>query len=154
MYAVVDLETTGGDFKRDRIIEVAVVLHDGKQIVDTFSSLVNPERAVPEFITRITGISTEMVQDAPKFYEIAKEVVQYTEGNIFVAHNVRFDYSFLKGEFKSLGYNYQRKQLCTVRLARKVFPGLPSYSLGKLCRSLNKSSAGTNFDTQRPRTAS
>lgn len=137
MYAVIDLETTGGDFNRSRIIEIAILVHDGTRVVDEFQSLINPETVVPEFITRITGINTAMVRDAPKFYEVAKKVVEMTEDCIFVAHNVRFDYSFIKHEFKALGYNYQRKQLCTVRLSRKLIPGLPSYSLGKLCRSLN-----------------
>lgn len=136
MYAVIDLETTGGDFKRSRIIEIAIVVHDGEKVVDEYQTLVNPETVIPEFITRITGINTGMVRDAPKFYEVAKKVVEITEGCIFVAHNVRFDYSFVKNEFASLGFNYQRKQLCTVRLSRKLIPGLPSYSLGKLCKSL------------------
>lgn len=133
-YAIVDIETTGGFFKRDRITEIAIVLHDGKKIIDQFSSLVNPERSIPPEITRITGISNEMVQDAPKFYEIAKDIVQLLEGTIFVAHNVRFDYTFIKNEFKSLGYTFTKRQLCTVKLSRKAFPGLRSYSLGNLIR--------------------
>jgi len=136
MYAVVDIETTGSKPDHDRIIEIAIYLHDGKQIVDAFTSLVNPERYIPDFITKLTGISNATVADAPKFYEIAKKIVEFTEGCIFVAHNVQFDYSFLKNEFRNLGYNYQRKTLCTVRLSRKLIPNLPSYSLGKLCESL------------------
>ena len=133
-YAIVDLETTGGRASRNRVIEVGIVLHDGQQVLDTFNSLVNPECYVPYGITQLTGITQEMVQDAPKFYEIAKQIVELTEGAIFVAHNVRFDYSFLREEFKRLGYTYSRKNLCTVRLSRKAFPGLPSYSLGNLIR--------------------
>lgn len=133
-YAIVDIETTGGFFKRDRITEIAIVLHDGQKIIKQFSSLVNPERSIPPEITRITGITNEMVQDAPKFYEIAKEIVQLLEGTIFVAHNVRFDYTFIKNEFKSLGYTFTKRQLCTVKLSRKAFPGLRSYSLGNLIR--------------------
>lgn len=136
MYAVVDIETTGSKPDYDKIIEIAIYLHDGKQIVDAFCSLVNPERYIPDFITKLTGISNAMVADAPKFYEIAKKIVEFTEGHIFVAHNVHFDYSFLKNEFRNLGYNYQRKTLCTVRLSRKLIPNLPSYSLGRLCESL------------------
>lgn len=133
-YAIVDIETTGGLFKRDRITEIAIVLHDGKNNIEQFSSLINPERSIPPEITRITGISNEMVQDAPKFYEVAKQIVKLLEGAIFVAHNVRFDYTFIKNEFKALGYTFTKRQLCTVKLARKAFPGLTSYSLGNLIR--------------------
>jgi DNA polymerase-3 subunit epsilon len=132
IYAIVDLETTGGMARRDKITEIGIVLFDGNNIIDKFQSLVNPERSIPPEITRITGITNEMVADAPKFYEVAKEVVERTEGAIFVAHNVRFDYSFLREEFTRLGYTYTRRQLCTVRLARNNFPGLRSYSLGNL----------------------
>ncbi|MEM8906360.1 MAG: exonuclease domain-containing protein, partial [Bacteroidota bacterium] len=132
MYAIIDIETTGGRASRDRITEIAIVLHDGETIVDRWESLINPERAIPYNITQITGITQEMVSDAPRFFEIAKRVVEMTQGAIFVAHNVRFDYSFIKEEFKRLGYTYTRRQLCTVRLSRKAFPGLRSYSLGKL----------------------
>ena len=133
-YAVIDVETTGGRANRERITEIAIVLHDGEKIVDTFSSLVNPERVIPYNITQLTGITQEMVEEAPKFYEIARKIVEMTEGAIFVAHNVRFDYSFIREEFKRLGYIYSRRQLCTIRLARKAFPGLRSYSLGNLIK--------------------
>lgn len=136
-YAIVDLETTGGKASRDKIIEIGIVIHNGKQILDTFNSLVNPERYVPYGITQLTGITQEMVQDAPKFYEIAKTIVELTEDKIFVAHNVRFDYSFLREEFKRLGFTFSRKHLCTVRLSRKAFPGLPSYSLENMIRFMN-----------------
>lgn len=136
MFAIVDIETTGSKPDYDKIIEIAIYLHDGEKIVDAFCSLINPERYIPDFITKLTGISNAMVADAPKFYEVAKKIVQFTEGHIFVAHNVQFDYSFLKNEFRSLGYNYQRQTLCTVRLSRKLIPNLPSYSLGRLCESL------------------
>ncbi|MCB0571558.1 MAG: 3'-5' exoribonuclease [Phaeodactylibacter sp.] len=135
-YAVVDLETTGGRAARDKIIEIAIVLHDGQEIIDTYSSLVDPECYIPYGITQLTGITQEMVQGAPHFYEIARKVVEMTEDAIFVAHNVRFDYSFLREEFARLGYTFSRKNLCTVRLSRKAFPGLPSYSLGNLIKSM------------------
>jgi len=96
--------------------------------------LVNPEGSIPPEITRITGITNEMVSDAPKFFEIAKEIVELLDGSIFVAHNVRFDYTFIKNEFKSLGYTFTKRQLCTVKLSRRAFPGLSSYSLGSLIR--------------------
>ena len=132
IYAIVDIETTGGQANRDKITEIAIVLHDGVKIIDAFETLINPERSVPYQITKITGISDDMVTDAPKFYEVAKQIVKMTEGAIFVAHNVRFDYGFIQEEFRRLGFTYIRKQLCTVQLSRKAFPGLKSYSLGNL----------------------
>jgi len=132
LYAIVDIETTGGMAKRDRITEVAVVLHDGEKEVDRFESLLDPERSIPYNITQITGITNEMVLGKPKFFEIAKRLVEITEGAVFVAHNVRFDYTFIRREFERLGYTFTRRQLCTVRLTRKAFPGLRSYSLGAL----------------------
>ena len=132
MYAIIDVETTGGQARFERITEIAIVLHDGDRVIDTFSTLLNPERSIPWSITQLTGISDDMVARAPKFYEVAKQIVQMTEGAVFVAHNVSFDFGFIREEFARLGFTYTRKQLCTVRLARKVFPGLPSYSLSNL----------------------
>jgi DNA polymerase III subunit epsilon len=136
MYAIVDIETTGGSARLERITEIAIYIHDGEKIVDEYSTLVNPERGIPYFITSLTGISNEMVEDAPKFFEVARKIVEITEGKTFVAHNAGFDYGFLKEEFKSLGYDFSRKQLCTVRLSRKLIPGLPSYGLGNICKHL------------------
>ncbi|AYA36411.1 DNA polymerase III subunit epsilon [Hymenobacter oligotrophus] len=136
MYAIIDLETTGGQPTQDRITEIAIFIHDGEQVVDSFSTLLNPGRPIPFYIQQLTGITDEMVRDAPHFHQIAKKVVQMTEGCVFVAHNVRFDYSFLKKEFADLGYTYSRKTLCTVRLSRSLIPGQPSYSLGKLCANI------------------
>lgn len=133
-YAIIDIETTGGMAKRDKITEVGIVIHDGERIIDEFTSLVNPNRSIPPNITRITGITNDMVLDAPQFYEIAKTIVEMTEGAVFVAHNVRFDYSFIKQAFEELGYTYSKRQLCTVRLSRKAFPGLKSYALGNLIK--------------------
>lgn len=133
-YAIVDLETTGGMSKRDKITEIAIVILEDNRIIDTFSSLINPNRSIPQHITRITGITDDMVAVAPQFFEVAKKVVEMTEGAVFVAHNVRFDYSFLKEEFAALGYTFSKKQLCTVRLSRKAFPGLKSYALGNLIK--------------------
>jgi DNA polymerase III subunit epsilon len=132
IYAIIDIETTGGKADSDKITEIAIMLHDGSKVIDTFETLVNPERSIPYYITQVTGITDNMVADAPKFYEVAKQIVKMTEGAIFVAHNVRFDYSFIQEEFKRLGFTYVRKQLCTVRLSREAFPGLRSYALGNL----------------------
>lgn len=133
-YAIVDIETTGGMTNRDRITEIGIVIFDGVKVIDKYETLINPERSIPQQITQITGITDDMVSDAPKFYEVAKKIVEMTEGHIFVAHNVRFDYGFLKEEFKSLGFTFTRRQLCTVRLSREKLPGLKSYSLGNIIR--------------------
>ncbi len=137
MYAIIDIETTGGSALIEKITEIAIYLHDGEQITGEFSSLVNPERNIPYFITNLTGITNEMVEDAPRFFEIAKKIVELTEGCTFVAHNARFDYSFIRQEFKSLGFNYKRNILDTVSLSRKLLPGHRSYSLGNICKELN-----------------
>ena len=133
MYSVVDIETTGNGYKGQKITEISVFLFDGQKVIDEFTSLVNPEQRIPPFITNLTGITEAMVSTAPKFYEIAKKIVEITKDAIFVAHNVNFDYNIVRDEFKSLGFDYKRKKLCTVRLSRKIIPGLSSYSLGNIC---------------------
>ena len=136
MFAIVDIETTGGVSQSNKIIEIAIVIHDGLSVVDSFSTLINPQIKIPYFITKLTGINNEMVQNAPKFHEVAKKIVEITEGKTFVAHNIGFDYNFVQQEFKSLGYDYVRPKLCTVKLSRKRLPKQRSYSLGKLCEVL------------------
>lgn len=133
-YAIVDLETTGGRASRCRITEIGIVIFDGEKVIETYQTLLNPECRIPAGITELTGITQEMVAEAPRFPEVARRVVELTQGRIFVAHNSRFDYDFLREEFRRLGYTFSRKQLCTVRLTRKLFPGLKSYSLGNLTR--------------------
>ena len=142
MYAIVDIETTGGSARDERITEIAVYLHDGNEITGEFVSLVNPERNIPYFITNLTGITNEMVENAPRFYEIARKLIEITEGRTFVAHNARFDYSFIRQEYKSLGYNFKRSILDTVALSRKLLPGHSSYSLGNICKDLDISITG------------
>lgn len=137
MYAIVDIETTGGVKGPTRITEIAIFRHDGQQIVDSFHSLVNPEAYIPSFITRLTGIDNRLVQHAPTFAEIADPVRAITRDAWFVAHNVGFDYNFIKKEFQWLDEYFDRDQLCTVKLSRKIFPGYKSYSLGNICQSLN-----------------
>ncbi|OEK04502.1 exonuclease domain-containing protein [Roseivirga misakiensis] len=132
MYAIVDIETTGSAAAYGKITEIAILIHDGQRVVDEYQTLINPECGIPMGITSLTGISNEMVMNAPKFYEVAKDIHQLLEGNIFVAHNVNFDYSFIKKEFVELGGTLNLPKLCTVRLSRKIFPGLKSYSLGRL----------------------
>jgi len=136
MYAILDIETTGGSPKTERITEIAIYFHDGQKVVDEWSTLINPEKSIPYFITGLTGISNEMVANAPRFYEVAKEIVERTENHTIVGHNVKFDYSFIKSEFKNLGFEFDRHTLCTIKLSRKILPGHKSYSLGKLCKEL------------------
>lgn len=133
MYSIVDIETTGNGFRGTKITEISIFIFDGEKVIDEFTTLVNPERNIPPFITNFTGITNQMVKTAPKFYEIAKNVQQLTEDTIFVAHNVNFDYNIIQDEFKNLGFDFKRKKLCTVRLSRKIIPGLRSYSLGNIC---------------------
>jgi DNA polymerase-3 subunit epsilon len=136
MYAIVDIETTGGSPKSEKITEIALYIFDGKEIVNEFKTLINPEKPIPYFITSLTGITDEMVADAPKFYEVAKQLVEITQDKIFVAHNVSFDYRFIRSEFKSLGFDFTRNNLCTLQLSRRLFPGHRSYSLGNICQDL------------------
>jgi DNA polymerase-3 subunit epsilon len=136
VYAIIDIETTGGNASRERITEIAIYVHDGVKLVNEYQTLVNPECKVSPFVARLTGISDEMLKNAPKFYEIARQIVEITEGCTFVAHNAAFDYSFVKQEFLNLGYKYKRPVLCTVKMSRKLLPGHKSYSLGNLCNSL------------------
>ena len=136
MYAIVDIETTGGYAENHRVTEIAVVHHDGMQVTDRFHTLINPGRRVPYFITGLTGITNEMVMEAPSFQDIANEIHSWLKDRIFVAHNAQFDYSFLKKEFDEAGIHWSTKKLCTVRLGRKIIPGLDSYSLGRLAESL------------------
>ena len=142
MYAIIDIETTGQSYSNGKITEIAIFIHDGFRITDSFTSLINPECYIPGFITNLTGIDNEMVKNAPKFYEIARKIVEITQDKVFVAHNVSFDYKFIQEEFRRLGYDYQRKTLCTVRMGRKFIPGHRSYSLGKLCGELDISING------------
>ncbi len=136
MYAIVDIETTGGYADNHRVTEIAIYHHDGQRITDNFHTLVNPGRKIPYFITGLTGIDAEMVREAPAFENIAREIHHWLEGRVFVAHNAHFDYSFLKKEFEDAGISWSTKKLCTVRLSRKIIPGLESYSLGRLAESL------------------
>jgi DNA polymerase-3 subunit epsilon len=136
MYAIVDIETTGGYAENHRVTEVAIYHYDGIQITDHFHTLINPGRKIPYFITGLTGITSEMVKEAPAFEDVANEIHHWLKDRVFVAHNAHFDYSFLKKEFEEVGIPWSTKKLCTVRLSRKIMPGLESYSLGRLAESL------------------
>jgi DNA polymerase III subunit epsilon len=136
MYSIVDIETTGGSAKGNKIIEISIFCFDGKKVVDEYHSLINPGTRVPGFITSLTGITEEMLEYAPSFEQVAREIEDFTADSIFVAHNVNFDFTFIRTEFANIGKKFERNKLCTVRTSRKIFPGLPSYSLGNLCGSL------------------
>jgi DNA polymerase-3 subunit epsilon len=136
IYAIVDIETTGGKYNEEGITEIAIYKFDGHQVVDQFISLVNPEREIQPFVVNLTGINSNMLKNAPKFYEVAKRIIEITEDCVIVAHNADFDYRILRTEFKRLGFPYKRKTLCTVSLSKTLIPDQNSYSLGKLARAL------------------
>lgn len=136
MYAILDIETTGGKYNEEGITEIAIYKFDGRQIVDQLITLVNPEIPIQPFVVGLTGINNDMLRQAPKFYEIAKRLLEITEACILVAHNAKFDYRILRTEFRRLGFDYERESLCTVELSKKLLPGLDSYSLGKLTKAL------------------
>lgn len=136
MYAVLDIETTGGKYNEEGITEIAIHKFDGYDVVDSFISLVNPEKDIQPFVVNLTGINNKMLRTAPKFHEVAKRIVEITQDTVIVAHNAQFDYRILRTEFRRLGYNFERKTLCTVDLSKTLLPDAESYSLGKLVRSL------------------
>ncbi|WP_343486101.1 exonuclease domain-containing protein [Allomuricauda sp. d1] len=136
MYAILDIESTGGKYNQEGIMEIAIHRFDGHKVVDKFISLVNPEREIQAFVTKLTGINNKMLRTAPKFHEVAKRIIEITENAVLVAHNAQFDYRILRTEFRRLGYDFQRKTLCTVDLSQQLIPEAESHSLGKLVRSL------------------
>ena len=137
MYAIVDIETTGGNAGSGSITEIAIIISDGISILDSYTTLINPLQPIPIFIEKLTGINDEMVSKAPTFNEVAKDIYELLQDKIFVAHNVNFDYSFVTHQLNQQGYKLNARKLCTVRLSRKAFENLSSYSLGNLCRSLD-----------------
>ena len=136
MYAILDIESTGGKYNEEGIMEIAIHRFDGHKVVDKFISLINPERDIQPFVVNLTGINNKMLVTAPKFHEVAKRIIEITEDAVLVAHNAQFDYRILRTEFRRLGYDFQRKSLCTVDLSKKLIPEAESHSLGKLVRSL------------------
>ncbi len=136
MYAILDIETTGGKYNEEGITEIAIYKFDGLKVVDQFISLINPERPIQPFVANLTGINNDMLRNAPKFYEVAKRIVEITSDCVIVAHNASFDYRILRTEFSRLGFDFERFSLCTVELSKKLIPDQPSYSLGKLVRGL------------------
>lgn len=136
MYAILDIESTGGKYNEEGIMEIAIYRFDGHQVVDQFICLIDPQREIQPFVSKLTGINNAMLRSAPKFHEVAKRIVEITDQAIIVAHNAQFDYRILRTEFRRLGYDFQRKTLCTVDLSKQLIPDAESHSLGKLVRSL------------------
>ena len=136
MYAILDIETTGGQFNEEGITEIAIYKFDGHEIVDQFISLVNPEIPIQPFVVKLTGINNAMLRSAPKFFELAKRIIEMTNDCVLVAHNADFDYRILRTEFRRLGYDFSVKTLCTVELSKRLLPEQTSHSLGKLVRAL------------------
>lgn len=136
MYAILDIESTGGRFNEEGIMEIAIHRFNDHEVVDSFISLIDPEREIQPFVSKLTGINNKMLRSAPKFHEVAKRIVEITQDAILVAHNAQFDYRILRTEFRRLGYDFQRRTLCTVNLSKKLLPKAESHSLGKLARSL------------------
>jgi DNA polymerase-3 subunit epsilon len=136
LYAILDIETTGGQFNEEGITEIAIYKFDGHEIVDQFISLVNPEIPIQPFVVKLTGINNAMLRSAPKFFEVAKRIIEMTNDCVLVAHNADFDYRILRTEFRRLGYDFNVKTLCTVELSKRLLPEQPSHSLGKLVRAL------------------
>lgn len=137
LYAVVDIETTGGFASGNGITEISVLVHNGVEVISVYETLINPEQDIPAYIESLTGISNDMVYNAPAFKDVAAEIYELLQDKVFVAHNVNFDFSFIKHHLGLCGYELACKKICTVRLSRKLLPGHRSYSLGKLCAALN-----------------
>lgn len=137
MFAIVDIETTGGYATANGITEIAIAVHDGEKLIEFFETLINPYMPIPRYIQALTGITDEMVSDAPSFADVSEKIYLMLQNAVFVAHNVNFDYSFVKHHLSIYGFQLDCKKLCTVRLSRRLLPGYKSYSLGNICRSLN-----------------
>ena len=136
MYVILDIETTGGKFNEEGITEIAIYKFDGHTVIDQFITLVNPEKEIQAFVVKLTGINNNMLKSAPKFFEVAKRIVEITKDCTLVAHNTSFDYRILQTEFERLGFDFRRNTLCTVELSQQLILDQPSYSLGKLTKSL------------------
>lgn len=137
MYSIIDIEATGGNSRIGRITEIAIFKFDGQEIVDSFHTLANPEMSIPPFVQNLTGITDKMAAKAPKFESFAQALWNFLEGTIIVAHNIKFDYSFLQMEFKKVGLDFKSDRICTIEMSKHIIPGLGAYGLSKLCKALN-----------------
>ena len=136
LYSIIDVETTGGRYNEEGITEIAIYKFDGLEITDQFITLVNPEIPIQPYVQELTGINNKMLINAPKFFEIAKRILEITENTILVAHNSSFDFRMLKIEFSRLGFKFSLPTLCTVKLSKKLILNKKSYKLGNLVKSL------------------
>ncbi len=137
MFAIVDIETTGGQVGGNNITEIAIVLHNGYEVEGKYSTLVNPCRPIQKYVQGLTGITDAMVATAPRFGQLAESIFNLLKDRVFVAHNVGFDYVYVQQELALAGFVLNTTNLCTIKLSKKIFPGLPKYGLGTLCRELN-----------------
>lgn len=135
-YSIIDIEATGGNSKIGRITEVAIYLYDGNEIVKEYNTLVNPERSIPIYVQRLTGITDRMVATAPVFADVADDIATFLNGSCFVAHNVKSDYSFIKDELEKAGIEFKSEQLCTLELSKTLIPEASHHGLGKICKHL------------------
>ena len=136
LYAIVDIETTGGYAAANGITEIAICISDGEKLLSRYHTLLNPVYTIPKYVAALTGITNEMVQFERPFSSVAYDLYEMLSDKIFVAHNVNFDYSFVKYHLAQSGYSLNCKKLCTIRLGRQILPGMPGYGLGKICRHL------------------
>jgi len=132
MYAIVDIETTGSHPNENGITEIAIVLHDGEKIEGHYETLINPGCAISPYVVQLTGITNAMTATAPCFDDVATEIYNLLQNRIFIAHNVNFDYSFIKYHLRAAGYEWMPKKLCTLKLSRKAFPDKHKYGLGHI----------------------
>ncbi len=135
-FAVVDIEGTGGSPERSRIMEIAVIIFDGNEVIEQFSTLVNPGKSVDPYVSKLTGITPKMLKRAPAFHEVAKHLVKLFSGKIFTAHNADYDYAMLRNEFKRLGYDFKAPVLDTFQLAERLIDDVPSHGLDALTKAL------------------
>ena len=136
MYTIIDIESNGAGYGEEKIIDIAILRYDGHRIIDQFMSLVNPQSTITPYVQKLTSIRPKMVKTAPKFHEIAKRIIEITEGSTLVGHNIDFDYRMLRQSFRKLGYDFKINTLDTIPLAKKLLPNQESYSLGKLAKAI------------------
>ncbi|CAN5441327.1 hypothetical protein BH10PAT3_BH10PAT3_1240 [soil metagenome] len=132
-----DIETTGGNARYSRITEIGALRVEDNKIVNRFKQLINPEERVPSFITGLTGITDEMLWDAPTFRSIADDLDLFLDGGLFIAHNVSFDYSFIKMEFERIGYRFNMDRACSARLSKRLYPEHKSHALDRVIERMN-----------------
>ncbi len=137
MFAIIDTETSGGKYNEEKIIEIGILVYDGNKIMETYQSLINPKKKVDYFVQKLTGIKENELKRCKPFKDRAKEIKKLLKNKVIVGHNVEYDYRVLKNEFKSIGENFKAETLCTIEMSKKIFPGLESYKLKKICKHFN-----------------